>query len=113
MPGRFAAVASFHGGDLATDDPGSPHNRVGSIGGRIYVASATDDTHFSIDQRARLEQALADAGADYRIETFEGVRHGFPIPDLTTYDAEGAERHWARVSSLFGEAFEPNGAGGP
>jgi carboxymethylenebutenolidase len=112
-PGRFAAVASFHGGDLATDDPDSPHRHVGAIAGRIYVASATDDTHFPAEQRARLEDALADAGADYEIETYHGVKHGFPIPDLTTFDAEGAERHWSRITALFGETLQSHGAGRP
>ena len=37
MP-RFAAVASFHGGHLTSEQPDSPHLFVKNITGRVYVA---------------------------------------------------------------------------
>src|SRR6202034_3011054 len=70
FPDRFAAAASFHGGDLATDKPDSPHLFVGRITGRVYVAGAVEDASFPEDQRNRLERALTDAGVDHLVETY-------------------------------------------
>lgn len=35
FPNRFAAIASFHGGNLAADHPDSPHRFVKNITGRV------------------------------------------------------------------------------
>ena len=70
FPDRFAAIASFHGGNLATDKPDSPHLFVGKISGRVYVAGAVEDASFPEEQRNRLEKALTDAGVDHLVETY-------------------------------------------
>ena len=57
FPDRFAAVASFHGGNLGTDKPDSPHLFVKNISGRVYVAGAVEDASFSDEQKIRLEKA--------------------------------------------------------
>jgi carboxymethylenebutenolidase len=105
FPNRFAAIASFHGGKLATDQPDSPHLFVKNITGRVYVAGATEDASFPDEQKNRLEQALTEAGVDHLIETYSGARHGFAVPDLPTYDATAAERHWAVLFQLFQETL--------
>src|SRR3984885_3920952 len=73
FPERFAAVASFHGGHLGTDQPDSPHLFIKDISGRVYVAGAIEDASFPEEQKNRLEQALADAGVDHLIETYAGA----------------------------------------
>ena len=70
FPDRFAAVASFHGGNLATDKPDSPHLFVGKITGRVYVAGAIEDASFPEEQKSRLEKALTEAGVDHLVETY-------------------------------------------
>jgi carboxymethylenebutenolidase len=105
FPGRFAAVASFHAGNLATDQPDSPHLFVKNITGRVYVAGAIEDTHFPEEQKDRLEEALTEAGVDHRIETYAGARHGFAVPDLPVFDPAAAERHWAALFGLFHETL--------
>jgi carboxymethylenebutenolidase len=107
FPDRFAAIASFHGGNLATDQPDSPHLFVKSITGRVYVAGAIEDANFSEEQKNRLEKALTEAGVDHLIETYPGARHGFAVPDLPVFDPAAAERHWAALFRLFHEAFAP------
>jgi len=62
FPDRFAAVASFHGGNLGTEKPDSPHLFVKNITGRVYVAGAIEDASFPEEQKLRLEKALTDAG---------------------------------------------------
>src|SRR5580704_6093766 len=85
FPDRFAAVASFHGGNLAVEQPESPHHFVKNISGRVYVAGAIEDASFPDEQKQRLEKALTDAGVDHLIETYL-ARHGFAVPDLPAYN---------------------------
>ncbi len=103
-PDRFAAAASFHGGNLATDKPDSPHLFLGKVTGRIYVAGAVEDSSFTDEQKSRLEQTLGDAGVDHLIETYP-ARHGFAVPDMPVYDKSAAERHWEATFKLFGETL--------
>ncbi|KZV15278.1 hypothetical protein F511_09366 [Dorcoceras hygrometricum] len=100
LPERFAAIASFHGGSLATDAPDSPHRHVAGITGRVYVAGADEDAHFTEAQKAQLEQALADAGVDHRVEIYRGAHHGYAVPDHPAYDEAAAERHWKELFAL-------------
>jgi carboxymethylenebutenolidase len=101
FPDRFAAIASFHGGGLASDEPDSPHRFVKGVTGRVYVAGAVEDPFFSDDQKNRLEAALSEAGVDHVVETYPGALHGFAVPDMPVFNAAAAERHWAALLGLF------------
>src|ERR1700722_17258843 len=105
FPDRFAAVASFHGGNLGTEKPDSPHNFVKGITGRVYVAGAIEDASFPEEQKNRLEKALTDAGVNHLVETYAGARHGFAVPDLPVFESTAAERHWAALFRLFHETL--------
>jgi carboxymethylenebutenolidase len=105
FPDRFAAVASFHGGNLGTDKPDSPHLFVKNISGRVYVAGAVEDASFSDEQKIRLEKALSDAGVNHVVETYSGARHGFAVPDLPVFDQGAAELHWTALFKLFQETL--------
>jgi carboxymethylenebutenolidase len=107
FPEKFAANASFHGGNLATDAPDSPHLFVAGITGRVYVAGAVEDNSFPDEQKERLERALTDAGVDHLVETYTGARHGWAVPDLPVYDAAAAERHWTALTSLLHDTLAP------
>lgn len=100
FPGRFAAAASFHGGNLAVEQPDSPHHFVKSMSGRVYIAGAIEDASFPDEQKHRLEQALTDAAVDHLIEIYP-ARHGFAVPDLPAFDPTAAERHWEALFQLF------------
>ncbi|MBI1171579.1 dienelactone hydrolase family protein [bacterium] len=104
-PDRIAAAASLHGGNLATDQPDSPHLRVGTIKGRVYVGCSGVDRSFPPEQSARLAQALREAEVDHVIENYVGMAHGWCVPDHSVFDAMGAERHWRRIETLFGECL--------
>jgi carboxymethylenebutenolidase len=105
FPDRFNAVASFHGGNLASDQPDSPHLFIGGFTGRVYVAGAIEDASFPEEQKLRLEAALADAGVPHVVETYDGARHGFAVPDLPVFDHAAAERHWTELTNLLREAL--------
>jgi carboxymethylenebutenolidase len=105
FPNRFAAIASFHGGNLARDKADSPHLFVKNITGRVYVAGAIEDASFPEEQKTRLEKALTEAGVDHLVETYSGARHGFAVPDVPVFDPTAAERHWAAMFRLFHETL--------
>ena len=104
-PDKIAAAASIHGGNLASEQPDSPHLFAKSIKGRVYVAGAIEDTHFTDEQKALLEKALTEAEVKHVVETYEGAHHGFAVPDVPTYNEAAAERHWKATFDLFGETL--------
>ena len=98
---RFAAVASFHGGNLATDAPTSPHLLAPKIEAEVYVAGAYNDNSYPPAMADRLEQALSDAGVQHTAEIYSGAAHGWMVTDFPVYDAESAERGWRSMLALF------------
>jgi carboxymethylenebutenolidase len=105
FPDKFAAVASFHGGNLGADKPDSPHQFVKGITGRVYIAGAIEDASFPDDQKIRLEKALTAGGVNHVVETYAGARHGFAVPDLPVFNKDAADRHWASLFKLFQETL--------
>jgi carboxymethylenebutenolidase len=101
FPERIAAAASFHGGNLATDAPVSPHLLAPRIEAEIYVAGADKDQSYPPEMAARLEQALTEAGVEHRCEIYPGAAHGWMKPDFPVYDAAAAERGWKELLALF------------
>jgi carboxymethylenebutenolidase len=99
-PDAIIAAASYHGGGLANDAPDSPHRLAPRMKARIYVGGATEDQSFPDDMKARLEEALTQAGVDHRIETYP-AKHGWVFPDFPVYDAAAAQRHWQTMLALF------------
>jgi carboxymethylenebutenolidase len=99
-PEYIVAAASYHGGRLANDDPDSPHRLAPKMKARIYVGGAIEDQSFPDDMKARLEQALTEAGVDHTIETYP-ARHGWVFSDFPVYDAAACERHWQTMLALF------------
>ncbi len=105
-PDRIVAAASFHGGQLASDAPDSPHLAVGRITGRVYVAAAERDDTFPPEQAERLGRALEQAGVHHQMDVYSAL-HGFAVPDNPTFDAAAAERHWQALADLFGSTLCP------
>ncbi len=99
-PEPIVATASYHGGRLATDAPDSPHLLAPKIKARVYIAGATEDPSFTDAMKARLEDALTQAGVDHKIETYP-AKHGWVFRDIPVYDAAAAERHWQTMVALF------------
>lgn len=106
-PERIAAVASFHGGNLATDDPASPHRFVPGLAAEAYIASAEGDALYPPAMAARLEQALDAAGVRYRAEVYAGAAHGWMVPDFPTHDSAAAARGWAALEVLLDRTLAP------
>jgi carboxymethylenebutenolidase len=103
FPNRIAAAASLHGARLATDQPDSPHLLAPKMRAAIYVGIAGLDTHFTPEEKQRLETGLQSAGVKHTVETYPDVKHGFAVNDNLVYDRPAAELHWQRILKLFAE----------
>ena len=99
-PDRVRALAGFHGARMATDDPDSPHLRVGTITGELYLAFADNDPSMPAEQIANLEAALDAAKVTYTSEVYAGAQHGFSMADTAAYDEEAEKRHWVNLFAL-------------
>ncbi|MHB0791049.1 dienelactone hydrolase family protein [Bradyrhizobium sp. 5.13L] len=100
-PDRIAAAASFHGGNLASDLSVSPHLQAAKIKGEVYVAFADNDGSYPPEMAKRLDAAMAAAGVNYSSELYAEKAHGWMKPDMPVYDAEAADRGWAKLSELY------------
>ncbi|KQS75495.1 dienelactone hydrolase [Methylobacterium sp. Leaf361] len=107
-PDRFAAVASFHGGNLATEEPASPHRLAPTLRAEVYIAAAENDGSYPSAMAERLETALSRASVRYAAETYPAA-HGWMMPDFPVHDRAGAERGWAAIGALFDRALRSTG----
>ena len=99
-PERFAAVASFHGGNLATNAPDSPHGYAPRLQAELFIAAAENDGSYPPDMAERFESALDAAHVRYRAQTFPAA-HGWMTPDFPVYDQAVAEQGWAEMLAFF------------
>ena len=106
FPDRVGAAASFHGGQIASTAPDSPHLLAGEMQAKVYVAGAEKDGSFDDEQFERLQQALSEADVDHTLVTYPAL-HGFAVPDNPTYDEAAATRHWEALEDLYGSALTP------
>lgn len=104
FPERIAAAASYHGSDLATDAPDSPHLLAPRMNARVYVAGAIDDKNFDDAQKARLDEALTTARVRHTVETYN-ARHGWVPSDTPVHDPVETEHHWRTLLDLFGSTL--------
>ena len=107
-PDRFAAAASFHGGNLATDEPVSPHRLAPQLKAELYIAAAENDGSYPPEMAERLEGALSAAGIRYGAETYPAA-HGWMMPDFPVYDRAAAARGWTAMLALFDRTLRRGG----
>jgi len=100
-PGRVAAAASFHGGNLATDSELSPHRLAQHIKAQVYLGVADKDSSYPPEMAERLEKVLTEAGVRFQSELYPGALHGWTQTDFPIYDEAAAERHWRALTGLF------------
>jgi carboxymethylenebutenolidase len=100
FPDRVAAVASFHGGNLAPDDPTGPHTLADRINAELYFGHADNDGSMPAEQISRLEAALDAAGVRYTSEVYAGAAHGWTMSDMPVHDVAPEQRHWAALLGL-------------
>jgi carboxymethylenebutenolidase len=104
-PDAIGALASFHGGRLATDAPTSPHLLLPRIKARLYFGHASNDNSMPPAAIDTLQQALAAWGGTYESETYEGAAHGWTVPDHPAYNPTQAERAFGKLTDLLRGTF--------
>lgn len=100
-PERFAAVASFHSGNLATEAPDSPHTLLPRMKAELYIAHADQDQSMPPEQIKRLKEALEATKLHYKMELYQGASHGFTMADLPAGNPDALKRHWEELFALF------------
>ena len=103
-PERFAAAASFHGGNLATDAPTSPHLFAAKLKAEVYIGAAENDGSYPPAMAERLEGALMEAGVRFTTRTYLAA-HGWMMPDFPVFDPAAAEQGWSAMLALFGRTL--------
>jgi carboxymethylenebutenolidase len=110
FPERLRCIASIYGANMVTEAADSPHQVVGQLRCDSYFACAEHDKWATPEQVATLQAALQAGAAPHRLEWYPGAQHGFAFPlRAGIYDKPSAERHWARLFTLFGKHLQPAG----
>jgi carboxymethylenebutenolidase len=100
-PEDFAAIASFYGVGIITDEDDSPHLYADRIKGEVYLAFASDDPFVPQPIVDALPGILDQAGVAHRIEVYPDTEHGFAFPQRPVYVKDAGERHWERMFALY------------
>lgn len=102
FPDRIAASASLHGVRLFSDASDSPHLDAHKIKGEMYFGCAETDEWAPREMIDGLEAYLNETGIRFQVEWYPGTHHGFVFPQREAmFHKASAERHWARLFSLF------------
>jgi len=104
-PERIAAAASFHGGNLLTDAPTSPHLLLPRIQAQLYFGHAVNDRSMPEDAIRKLDAALQKWGGEYESEIYAGASHGWTASDNPAYNAPQADRAFSKLTDLFAAAL--------
>ena len=106
----LAGVVSFHG-LLNAGSPAQP----GRIKARILVETGADDAMARADDVAAFEKEMTAAGANFRVDSYPGAKHGFTNPGADAvakefglpvgYDATADAKSWAATQQFFREIF--------
>ena len=105
FPNRIGAGASFHGGNLVTDKPDSPHLLVPKMKAQYLFAIAENDDMREPKAKDALREAFAKAKLPAEIEVYTGTMHGWCPPDSQVYSEPQAEKAWSRMLALFKTAL--------
>ncbi len=104
-PGRIAAVATFHGGGLVTDQPTSPHLLIPKTHAEFLIAVADNDDKQDPTVKDKLKAAFADAKRPAKVEVYEGAAHGWTVKGSAVYNEPAAEKAWAELLALYKKAL--------
>ena len=100
VPGRIAAVGSFHGGGLVTKNPNSPHLLIPKTNAAYLIAKARNDDAKEPTVKDDLKAAFAAANRTATVEVYAGD-HGWCVKGSAVYNEAQAERAWAALSAMY------------
>jgi carboxymethylenebutenolidase len=100
FPSRISVVASFHGGNLATEADDSPHLYAEKLQAELYIAAAEDDEFYPSSMARRFEAALERFDVSHKAETYPAA-HGWMVPDFPTFNESAADKGWRNMLAFF------------
>ena len=68
-------------------------------------ATPTTTARWSPSRWAASTRALAEAHVRHTAELYVGAAHGWTQADTPAYDEAATERHWLRLTDLFGRVL--------
>jgi carboxymethylenebutenolidase len=99
---RFAAGVGLHPSFCTTDQPDSPHLRVPSITGSMYIAFGAEDTMQSAADNVPFIDAInAMSGGRGEAEVLDGANHGFGVLHSPAYHEEAASHAYDKAFALY------------
>lgn len=104
------AVASFHGG-LGTKAPAQP----GVVKARVLVLTGAADPMVGPEAIEAFKKEMTDAKVDFRVVSYDGVKHAFTNPDADAlaakfglplaYSKSADEASWNEMKAFFKSAL--------
>jgi carboxymethylenebutenolidase len=92
----LAGAVGFYGMPGERDGAAGPTQRAGELEAPILALQAGDDQHITADLNQAFERALAEAGVEHELVTYEGAPHSF-FDRRNEEFAEASEDAWQRV----------------
>jgi carboxymethylenebutenolidase len=101
VPGRIAAVGSFHGGNgLVTKNPDSPHLLIAKTNASYLICQAQNDDAQQPSMKDELKAAFTAAGKTATVDVYQ-ANHGWCVKGGAVYNEAEAERAWTALSALY------------
>jgi len=104
-PNCVGVAGSFHGGNLVSDKPDSPHLLAPRIKANSYFAIATNDDQRPPDAKDKIREAFDAAHHPVKVEVYEGCMHGWCASGGMLYNDAGAERAWGELIALYKQSL--------
>ena len=104
-PDRIGAAATFHGGGLVTDKPSSPHLLIPHIKAAFYCGVAANDDAKDPNAKIVLREDFAKAQLPAEVVVYDGANHGWCVTGGPAYNADAAERSWAKLIDLYAKVL--------
>lgn len=100
VPGRIAAVGSFHGAGLTTKAPDSPHLLIGKTKASFVCCIAQNDDKNQPESKDILKATFAETKRPGYVEVY-AANHGWCVPGSAVYNQAEAERAWGVLMDLY------------
>jgi carboxymethylenebutenolidase len=104
VPDRVGAVATFHGANLVTTAPDSPHLKIAQTKAQYLIAIAQNDDMQKPMDKTTLKESFDKAKLQSEIEVYPAM-HGWCPPDTNVYNEMQAEKAWTRLLALYSKAL--------
>ena len=101
-PDRFAAGVGMHPSYCTVEGPDSPHLKVPSIPGSMYIAFGSEDTMQSpADNVPFIDAVNAMPDGRGEAEVLDGANHGFAVPGGPAHHPVAAGHAYEKAFALF------------